>query len=65
MYYHFRLVLFGLFYTFCMCIFLCTETISVYAICAVNIFSFVISYFGIKHMEHSHGCCVWFILFRF
>lgn len=42
MYYHFRLVLFGLFYTFCMCIFLCTETISVYAICAVNIFSFVI-----------------------
>lgn len=42
MYYHFRLVLIGLFYTSCMCIFLCTETISVYAICAVNIFSFVI-----------------------
>lgn len=38
-----------------MCIFLCTETISVYAIHAVNIFSFVISYFEIKHMEHGLG----------
>lgn len=39
-----------------MCIFLCTETISVYTIHAVNI-SFVISYFGIKHMEHWLGFC--------
>lgn len=49
-------ILFRLFYTFCMCIFLCTETISVYPIHAVNI-SFVISYFGIKHMEHWLGFC--------
>lgn len=49
-------VLFQLFYTFA-CIFLCTYTISVYAICAVNIFSFAISYFEIKLMEHSLDYC--------
>lgn len=55
MYDHCKL-LFQLFYTFA-CIFLCTYTISVYAVCAVNIFSFAISYFEIKHMEHSLDYC--------
>lgn len=48
--------LFQLFYTFA-CTFLCTYTISVYTICAVNIFSFAISYFEIKHMEHCLDYC--------
>lgn len=35
----------------------CTYTISVYAICAVNIFILAISYFEIKHMEHFLDYC--------